>query len=35
LTQRAGAAKDAGIANAAQRLADLVERVAAGEEIAR
>ena len=35
LTQRAGAAKHAGIANAAQRLADLVERVAAGEEIAR
>jgi len=35
LTQRAGAAKDAGVANATERLADLVERVAAGEEIAR
>ncbi len=35
LTQRAQAAKHAGLANATQRLADLVERVAAGEEIAR
>jgi UDP-N-acetylglucosamine--N-acetylmuramyl-(pentapeptide) pyrophosphoryl-undecaprenol N-acetylglucosamine transferase len=35
LTQRAEAAKHAGIANAAERLADLVGRVAAGEEIAR
>lgn len=35
LTQRAAAAKHAGIANAAERLADLVERVAAGQEIAR
>jgi UDP-N-acetylglucosamine--N-acetylmuramyl-(pentapeptide) pyrophosphoryl-undecaprenol N-acetylglucosamine transferase len=35
LTQRAEAAKHAGIENAAERLADLVGRVAAGEEIAR